>query len=58
MEFPAIVTVADITGKTVMQQSLTSETNAISIANLQTGLYIVSVKDQSGKSISSKLTVK
>jgi hypothetical protein len=58
LEFPAIVTVADITGKTVMQQSLTSETNAISIANLQTGLYIVSVKDQSGKSISSKLTVK
>jgi glucose/arabinose dehydrogenase len=58
LEFPAIVTVADITGKTVMQQSLTSETNAISIANLQTGLYIVSVKDQSGKSISPKLTVK
>jgi glucose/arabinose dehydrogenase len=58
LEFPAIVTVADITGKTVMQQSLTSETNAISIANLQTGLYIVSVKDLSGKSISSKLTVK
>lgn len=58
LEFPAIVTVADTTGKTVMQQSLTSETNAISIANLQTGLYIVSVKDQAGKSISSKLTVK
>ena len=58
LQFPGSVTIVDITGKTVQQQTVTSETNSISIADLQTGLYIVSIKDQNGLSISSKLSVK
>ena len=58
LQFPGSITIVDITGKTVQQQTVTSETNAISIATLQTGLYIVSIKDQTGLSISSKLSVR
>lgn len=58
LQFPASITVVDTTGKTVMIQEINSESNTISIASLQTGLYIVSVKDQAGLSISSKLSVK
>jgi glucose/arabinose dehydrogenase len=58
LQFPATITVVDTTGKTVMQQEVASETNTISIASLQSGLYIVSIKDQAGLSISSKLSVK
>jgi len=58
LQFPATLTVVDMTGKTVMTQGLIAETNTVSIASLQTGLYIVSIKDQAGLSISSKLTVK
>ena len=58
LQFPGSVTIVDITGKTVQQQTVTSETNSISIAALQTGLYIVSINDQNGLSISSKLSVK
>ena len=58
LQFPATITVVDTTGKTVMNQEIDSESNTISIASLQSGLYIVSIKDQAGLSISSKLSVK
>ena len=58
LQFPATLTVVDMTGKTIMTQGINAETNTVSIASLQTGLYIVSIKDQAGLSISSKLTVK
>jgi glucose/arabinose dehydrogenase len=58
IQFPATVTVVDTTGKTVMQQAINSDATALSIGNLQVGLYIVSIKDQAGLSISSKLSVK
>ena len=58
LQFPGSITIVDITGKTVQQQTVTSDTNSISIAALQTGLYIVSIKDQTGLIISSKLSVK
>lgn len=58
LQFPATVTVVDATGKTVMQQTVDSDATALSIGNLQVGLYIVSIKDQAGLNISSKLSVK
>jgi hypothetical protein len=58
LQFPATLTVVDMTGKTVMTKDVIAETNTISIASLQTGLYIVSIKDQAGLNISSKLSVK
>ncbi len=58
IQFPATVTVVDTTGKTVMQQAINSDATALSIGNLQVGLYIVSIKDQAGLSISSKLSIK
>jgi hypothetical protein len=58
VQFPAIITIVDSSGKTVLQQGVTSENNSIAIANLQTGLYIVSLKDQAGLCISSKLSVR
>jgi hypothetical protein len=58
LQFPATLTVVDMSGKTIMTQGINAETNTVSIASLQTGLYIVSIKDQAGLSISSKLTVK
>jgi glucose/arabinose dehydrogenase len=58
LQFPGSITISDSTGKTVLHQTVTSETNTIGIATLQTGLYIVSIKDQTGLSISSKLSVK
>ena len=58
LQFPASVTIVDTSGKTLVQQTIDAETNALSIAALQSGLYIVSIKDQSGLQISSKLSVK
>lgn len=58
LQFPALLTVSDTSGKTLLQQSINADTNAISIASLQSGLYIVSVNDQAGLNISSKLSVK
>lgn len=58
LQFPASVTIVDTAGKTLIQQTIDAATNALSIATLQSGLYIVSIKDQSGLQISSKLSVK
>ena len=58
LQFPASVTIVDTSGKTLVQQTIDAATNALSIATLQSGLYIVSIKDQSGLQISSKLSVK
>jgi hypothetical protein len=58
LQFPASVTIVDTSGKTLVQQTIDAATHALSIATLQSGLYIVSIKDQSGLQISSKLSVK
>lgn len=58
LQFPAVLTVSDTSGKTLLQQSINADTNSISIASLATGMYIVSVNDQAGLNISSKLSVK
>ena len=58
INFPALATVYDMSGKLLMQQSLSSATNAITTTALQSGLYMVSIKDQTGLSFTSKLTIK
>lgn len=57
MQFPAVVSVTDTSGKTVLQQEIQDKNSALSVATLPAGLYIVSVKDQTGLSKSSKLSV-
>lgn len=58
LQFPATITIADATGKTLSNQTIGSEGNSVSIASLQTGLYFVSIKDATGVCLSSKLSVK
>ena len=58
LQYPATVIIADVSGKTLSSQILDAESNAVSIATLQTGLYFVSIKDVKGVSLNSKLTVK
>ena len=58
LQFPATLTVVDTSGKTLIQQTIGAETNSISVASLQSGMYIVSINDQAGLNISSKLSVK
>lgn len=55
--YPATVSVVDVTGKTLLSQSLDSETNAISIGMFQSGIYVVNVKDNNGAVSSSKLAI-
>ncbi len=58
LQFPAAVTVSDMTGKTLLNQSLNSESTAIAVSSLSSGVYLVHVKDRTGANFSSKLTVK
>jgi len=48
LQFPAMLTVVDTSGKTLIKQSINADTNSISLASLQSGLYIVSINDPSG----------
>jgi glucose/arabinose dehydrogenase len=58
LQFPATALVVDTTGKTVLQQEISADNSSLSIAQLPSGLYIVTLKDQTGVNISSKLTVR
>lgn len=57
INFPAVITVSDITGKQLLTQTITSNKNAIPTTSLQNGMYIVTVKDNFGSKFSSKLVV-
>ncbi len=56
LQFPATALVVDTTGKTVLQQEI-AEGSSLSISQLPAGLYIVTLRDQAGTNVSSKLTV-
>jgi glucose/arabinose dehydrogenase len=58
MSFPAKVTITDISGKVLLNQEVNTEMNTIPTASLQSGLYLVLVKDNLGATFSSKLSVK
>jgi hypothetical protein len=47
-----------ITGALVGKEKLTEGFNTISVSNLNSGLYILRLTDQSGKTYSAKLQVK
>ena len=58
MAFPASASISDITGKLIITQSLESESQAIGTSALQSGIYLVSIKDNLGANYISKLTIK
>lgn len=57
IHFPASMTIADSTGKLLLNQSLESNTNSIKTASFQNGIYFVSIKDINGAYFSSKLII-
>ena len=57
LSFPASITVFDISGKLLINQSLHADTNSIATGTLQSGIYLVKVKDNSGADFSTKLTI-
>jgi hypothetical protein len=57
LNFPALVSIYDISGKLLLHQSLNEETT-ITTSSLTTGLYMVSVRDNSGVVLNSKLSIK
>ena len=58
MAYPASVSIYDVTGKLLLNQVLNEESQAIATTSLHTGLYMVTVKDNSGMNLTSKLSVK
>ncbi len=58
IRFPATATLTDSTGKILYQEIIENENRSIPTSFLQSGLYFVAVKDQTGKSFSGKLAVK
>jgi glucose/arabinose dehydrogenase len=57
LSFPASINVFDISGKLLLNQSLHADTNSIATGSLQSGIYLVKVKDNSGADFSTKLTI-
>lgn len=55
--YPAQVSVIDVTGKVLLDQRIDSESNAISTSAFQNGIYMVSIKDNNGATATSKLAV-
>jgi glucose/arabinose dehydrogenase len=55
--YPAQVSVMDVTGKLLFQDQIDSESSVISTGNFQSGMYMIRVKDNSGAVASSKLSV-
>lgn len=57
LNFPAAVTIFDMSGKQLANQSLASDTNPILTGALQSGIYLVTVTDRLGANFQTKLTV-
>jgi len=58
MNFPAAVKFYDVTGKLLMTANVDNAISSLNTHSLQSGLYIVTVTDNSGASSSVKLTIK
>ncbi|GEP50212.1 glucose dehydrogenase [Flavobacterium noncentrifugens] len=56
--FPAAVKFYDVTGKLLMNANIDSNLSSLPTGSLQSGMYIITVTDQSGASSSTKLTIK
>ncbi len=55
--YPAQVSIADVSGKMLLDASIDSETAAIATGQFQGGIYMVTVKDNNGAVSSSKLAI-
>jgi glucose/arabinose dehydrogenase len=55
--YPATATLIDITGKKLFEQTINSENQTIATDHLQSGIYLVSVKDASGTESTAKLAI-
>jgi len=55
--YPAQVSVIDVSGKILLDQRIDSESSAISTSAFQSGIYMISVKDSNGAASTSKLAV-
>ena len=58
VDFPAKVQLFDLTGKLLLESNLEVETDAVNTSELRTGVYMMSIRDNSGKSFTSKLVIK
>ena len=58
VSYPAKLQLYDLTGKIIMQQTLTQNEATLETSNFQTGLYVVSITDSTGAIYSTKLTIK
>lgn len=56
--YPASISISDMNGKLLSNQSLSEAGQAIKTDLLKTGMYLVSIKDNSGADYSSKLVIK
>lgn len=56
-DFPAQVTVSDLTGKKLIEKNVDSDNAAIAIENLQDGIYMVSILGNSGAQSKTKMAV-
>ena len=57
MAFPAAISIFDISGKLLISQSLSAGNNPVATGNLQSGIYMVKVKDNAGADYNAKLTI-
>ena len=57
MSFPATAKIFDMSGKLLHHQPLQGDTNAIATSSLQSGLYMVSITDETGAAFNSKLVI-
>ena len=55
--FPAQIKIFDVSGKVLLEQNIDGDSNSIQTSTLQNGMYIVTIKDQSGAVSSTKLAV-
>ena len=57
ISFPAVAKIFDASGKLLHHQPLQADTNAIATSSLQSGLYMVSIIDETGATFNSKLVI-
>lgn len=55
--YPANVSIVDVSGKVLLEQNLDSEANAIHTGQFQSGIYVVKIKDNAGATSSTKLAI-
>ncbi|MGK4566735.1 T9SS type A sorting domain-containing protein [Flavobacterium sp. 3HN19-14] len=57
IDFPLQMQIFDITGKRLMNQQIKADGENVNISNLQSGIYMVNIEDNSGVSSNSKLVI-